>query len=97
MTQKINETSNTTFLIKLIDFNNKHSKIILKLSWIIIISLLFSGLIYYTYGAYKKWRINPDIATSIRQISSSNIPMPAITICQPTFPAEIYSDKDPMA
>lgn len=72
------------------------SNIIFKLCWLVTISLSLSGFIFYSYQAYKKWNIHPDISTRVKQISSSKIPLPAITICQHTFPNEIQMQITPL-
>jgi hypothetical protein len=53
-----------------------------NLFWTAAVCLSLSCLVYYSYGAYYKWNIRPDIGTTSRLIPSSEIPFPTITCCQ---------------
>lgn len=37
----------------------------------------------YITKIFTKWHFNPDIMTTEKLISSSEIPMPAMTVCTP--------------
>jgi amiloride-sensitive sodium channel len=69
---------------------------IVKLCWLSMIMLSFTGLIFYTYGIYKKWSISPDIGLTIRKVPSNDIPLPAITICDSIYPEQIQIEAAAM-
>jgi amiloride-sensitive sodium channel len=96
MSQHLKKTFDDAVFPGLESINNRWIAPVLRLSWITAFILSISGLTFYVHGVYIKWHIEPDISTTIRQISSSEIPFPAITLCQPTLPDEIFLEVNPM-
>jgi hypothetical protein len=75
---------------------NRCFKLAHKLLWLVAIIFSICGLAFYTHVAYTKWHIQPDIATTVKQIPSSQIPLPAITICSSMFPNQIQMGVSPL-
>jgi amiloride-sensitive sodium channel len=76
---------------------NRHFKTAYKTLWSIAILLSMCGLTFYIHGIYRKWYIVPDIMTTVKKVSSSQIPLPAITICSSIFPEQIQMSRGPLS
>ncbi|KAG5676566.1 hypothetical protein PVAND_006390 [Polypedilum vanderplanki] len=56
-----------------------------RILWSIILLLSVSGLFWYARGLFIKFYIEPEINTRIKLKPMSEIPFPAVTICDPVF------------
>lgn len=72
--------------------NEEHKKlggIIYRRFWLIIVIFSVLGLVYYSYGIYVQYKIEPNIFFFIKPKSSLDFPFPAITLCSGFLPEEL--------